>query len=167
MKLEIKHLAPYLPYGLKLYGASDIWTMHSLGIENIEIYNGLNLQELSFDDCLCDYKPLLHPLSDLTKEITVDNYNDGKSFVPYCMIEDLGLAESVSLGFARVVFSFNKYYGISISERLSFIEYDLKEEIDKINKLPYSIIKLLYQWHFDVENLIGQNLAIDINQINQ
>lgn len=54
MKLELKHLAPYLPYGLKCS------------------YRGGNVSELSFDylsDFGCDYfKPILRPLSDLLKE---------------------------------------------------------------------------------------------------
>lgn len=28
-KLELKHLAPYIPYKLNLYGSSDIWGRNS------------------------------------------------------------------------------------------------------------------------------------------
>ena len=68
MELELKHLAPYLPYELKLYGSSDIWLIHSLGVEDICIANGLHTQTLSFDDCITDYLPILRPLSQL-KEV--------------------------------------------------------------------------------------------------
>jgi len=54
MKIELKHLAPYLPYELQLYRASDVWVMHSLGVEEICIANGLHTQTLSFDDCITD-----------------------------------------------------------------------------------------------------------------
>ena len=139
-----------------------------IAIEENKIFLGQMQSSLGFDldDVFFDeVKLILHPLSDLTNPIKVDGYNDGKEFVPYCMIEDLGLAKTVSLSFASVVFSFNLYYGISISERLSCIKYDLEEEIDKINKLPHSIIKLLYKWHFDIHGLIEQCLAIDINTL--
>lgn len=78
MKIELKHLAPYLPYELQLYGASDIWVMRSLGVEEICIANGLHTQTLSFDDCLTDYSPMLRPMSSLTKEVEVN----GKKFIP-------------------------------------------------------------------------------------
>ncbi len=71
MKLELKHLAPYLPYGLKFY-SEDLskktnpfsWEMTAkteLGLI-IEFQN----------------KPILRPLSDLTKEIE----HNGEKFRP-------------------------------------------------------------------------------------
>ena len=161
-KIEI--FANYLPYGVKV-AVDTIYVGFTteLVISNHtnSLKNGMNInQAIEYDA-----KLILHPLSNLTKPSKVDGYNDSMEFVPYCMIEDLGLAKSVSLSFASVVFSFNLYYGISISERLSCIKYDLEEEIDKINKLPHSIIKLLYKWHFDIHGLISQGLAIDINTL--
>lgn len=67
-KEKLIALSQYLPHELELYGASDIWTMHSLGIEEICIANGLHIQTLSFDDCLLDYSPILRPLSSMTEE---------------------------------------------------------------------------------------------------
>lgn len=64
MKLELKHIAPYLPYELKgvftIYNTEQ--TVRSLGI----IYINRELEYRHF-------KPILRPLSDLTKEIV--NYN--------------------------------------------------------------------------------------------
>jgi hypothetical protein len=62
-KLELKHLAPYLPYGLRIKGKN------------------LNPTTLNHD-CLDwvlnrHYKPILRPLTDLTKEIEVN----GEKFV--------------------------------------------------------------------------------------
>ena len=54
MKLELKHLAPYLPYGVHLmnnYGRWHNTTLH----KSISIYMMLEM------------KPILRPLSDLTK----------------------------------------------------------------------------------------------------
>jgi hypothetical protein len=76
MKLELKHLAPYLPYGLKidtskLENGYSIMTMCDKGgLSNIEI--GDVMDEYPYT------KPILRPLSDLTKEIEVN----GEKFVP-------------------------------------------------------------------------------------
>ena len=67
MKLELKHLAGYLPYGLKY---KDI----PKGFDGIR-----ELDIKTFDWCLENGKPILRPLSDLTKEIEVN----GEKFVPY------------------------------------------------------------------------------------
>ncbi len=75
MKLELKHLAPYLPYGLNLkintpFGTTD----RKFEIDCGHDFN-LHLSE-------CNIKPILRPLSDLTKEIEVN----GEKFVPYEML---------------------------------------------------------------------------------
>ena len=78
MKLEFKHLASYLPYELKGFCTDDL--------QGVEIMNGL--QKIS-DSCievisdkepmdLVYFKPILFPLSSLTKEITIN----GETFVP-------------------------------------------------------------------------------------
>lgn len=66
MKLELKHLTPYLPYNLKMY-----W-------ENLDgqIRDPYILLPSAIDHII-DFqnKPILRPLSDLTKEI---EWEDGK-----------------------------------------------------------------------------------------
>ena len=63
MKLELKHLAPYLPYELKMYWENLVgekltpWVLTSSKVKF-----ALNNQN----------NPILRPLSDLTKEIEVD-----------------------------------------------------------------------------------------------
>ena len=77
MKLEQKHLAPYLPYGLKIkvidtnFYKYDVMTLcDKSGLSNIGLSDLLDEPQ--------DFKPILHPLSDLTKEIEVN----GEKFVP-------------------------------------------------------------------------------------
>ncbi len=67
MKLELKHLAPYLPYELKFKS--------SIGIRT------LNLETINYWDTgyYLKLKPILRPLSDLDKEI---DHNEEK-FIPY------------------------------------------------------------------------------------
>jgi hypothetical protein len=64
MKLELKHLAPYLPYGLKAIDSDG----------NIDIVTCIDIEEIDG----YEIKPILRPLSDLDKEIT----HNGESFVP-------------------------------------------------------------------------------------
>lgn len=67
MKLELKHLAPYLPYGLQiehptmLIGKRKISELKNLGKTNIEISHRLYVQ-------ISECKPILRPISDLTIE---------------------------------------------------------------------------------------------------
>ena len=123
MKLEIKHLAPYLPYSLKV---SKLHTMHTcLGIGSID--HILTTQKEA-------YKPILRPLSDLTKEIEID----GKKFVPK---ESIGLIHDIS--------------GNNI------LNFRTGERIDVLC-LPYFMVEKLFEWHFDVFGLIDQGLALPL-----
>jgi hypothetical protein len=64
MKLESKHLASYLPYGLKIYDVSDE-TVNNL----VTVSNG-GLMDYAIDSVLFHQdvcKPILRPLSDLKK----------------------------------------------------------------------------------------------------
>lgn len=70
MKLELKHLAPYLPYGLKRHCPSS----------NVRIHD---YAAMEFTQETCDrhqsygWKPILRPLSDLTEIFYWDNLQDG------------------------------------------------------------------------------------------
>ena len=65
MKLELKHLAPYLPYGLKYvkYSDNNSPIRHDImqGVSTNGIYACGDITPLSFKNC----KPILRPLSDL------------------------------------------------------------------------------------------------------
>ena len=146
MKLELKHIAPYLPYGLNILEYShgrgkDV--VLPMGLKNMsdnehKIETGITL--------VCsdpEIKPILRPLSDLTKEIR----HDGDRFVPAVMIEGL-IAENV-------IDTANLPY--------SAIVYFLKRH--RAAALPYTIIEILLRLHFDIFGLIEEGLAIDINTL--
>jgi len=74
MKLELKHLSPYLPYGLQI-------STDDVGEDWIETVIGLNKEAIETSvGNYWDYtvKPILRPLSDLTKEIE----HKGDRFIP-------------------------------------------------------------------------------------
>ena len=85
MKLEIRHLTPYLPYGLNIKDVkhgSVFEALHFITTPNqdFSLFKG-NFDQLINDKYL---KPVLFPLSSLTKEITIN----GKTFVPKKLILD-------------------------------------------------------------------------------
>ena len=79
MKLELKYLAAYLPYELKVLfehrpsfkSHPNYFKTEKLSASNISIIGKKTYS-------LVSAKPILRPLSDLTKEIT----HNGESFVP-------------------------------------------------------------------------------------
>jgi hypothetical protein len=135
-KLEIEHVAPYLPYGLKIVNGkeSDLVT----GIDTNRVfstYRGIYYNTYLLDDIT----PILRPLSDLTKEIEVN----GEKFVPIDkLIDDLGL----------------KMGGLSkFGMHMCIIRY--------YKNVDYWAIQKLFEWHFDLFGLIDTGLAVDINKI--
>jgi len=70
MKLELKHLAPYLPYGLKIQGQThkDIEELSCVTETSINIV-GRGFTYGMWAD-IFDIKPILRPLSDLKNEFT-------------------------------------------------------------------------------------------------
>jgi len=127
MKLELKHLAPYLPFELKLYlpvhDTTHLMRSLSLIFINREIYYR-------------DIKPILRPLSDLTKEIE----HNGERFVPT----------------DRLYFDFDRH-GLN--------GFDFQDIEKTPLEYPFNIVIQLFEWNFDVFNLIEQGLAIDINTL--
>ena len=139
MKLEIKHLAPYLPYGLKAVDYFD-------GIRLIREIVTANI--IGFTDCSTKAKPILRPLSDLTKEIE----HNGERFVPIDELWNQTLEQIDS----------NTYDDY-------FFNKDLKTTWickENILQLEYVVVDKLFEWHFDVFGLIDAGLAIDINTLN-
>jgi len=141
-ELESEHLAPYLPYDTHMtIQFSEYNDMHEDGVYclDAEILRWLNLTK--------DTVQLhLRPLSDLTKPITVEGYNNGKKFVPIV-----------------------KLYGNSEAYFLDNLDDD--EVIAQIKRLiwtqdlEYGTFQKLFEWHFDVFGLIEKGLAVDSNAL--
>lgn len=189
-KLELKHIAPYLPYRLKGYIPETIYVEDIVDGENYsydiepQIVEILGVtRESSFQgECIFfrgyadgyvefeDIKIILRPLSDLTKEI------DG-------VVGIVELAKFVDNGHNHTDSKIKRYgYSKSFSLVVS------TDKCDDVHKATFSIIdnKLhavkfddenvtfatsqringwLFEHHFDVFGLIDKNLAIDINTI--
>lgn len=136
MNLELKHLAPYLPYRLKI---SSTHTMHAKqGIGNINHVVYLVNKGYS------DYKPILRPLSDLHK--LIDWNKDG---------------ELTSIGHLHCIEKVNEDGDEFYAEQF-YVEYTQNPSFN----LDITYFNWwLFEHHFDVFGLIEQDLAIDINTL--
>ena len=139
-KLELKHLAPYLPYSLKVMDLYDNKERFFVGYSinhteqvKISVYKNL----LSTGRLSSEVKPILRPLSDLT---TSHNIFEDKAI---CFID-----ESDNGGSFTIDDIYFKYQESSFSDWRN----------------AYS---LLLKNHFDVFGLIEKGLAIDINTIKK
>lgn len=134
MKLKIEHLTPYLPYKLKYIDkdSGEITIMRTISAE-------INLIDLGWGNAheLEEFKPILRPLSDLTKEIE----HNGERFVPLYYLAGK--------------------YGDNIGEWV----YLFKRNVQDLDDAPYKAFQKLLSWHFDVFGLIAVGLAIDINTL--
>jgi len=139
--LQLKHLAPYLPYGLKMKRVSiniakDVeYTLKSLSKgTNVSFANCVESEHVYYKDELMFWKPLLNPLSRLTGPI---EHNGNEVDV----LRELGLfKESVS--------------GNSI------VDFRTGDKIP-YDCLEYGRIEILLQYHFDVFGLIEKGMALE------
>jgi hypothetical protein len=149
-KLELMHLAGYLPYGLKvLVDISSFPKAHWLrqisktaieplvGVKYDKFYVGGDKIDV---DNYYEFKPILRPLSDLTKEIE----HEGESFIP---------KDSLHIDYAFDYFDEN-VHSISLIEGFGF----------DVELFPYGLVQKLYEWHFNVHDLPA-DLWVDINTV--
>lgn len=131
-KLTIKELAPYLPYRLKC-----IWNTETYELHGVLANDKCKLMDICDDTiygCGIKFiKPLLFPLSSLTKEIEVN----GERFVPIKKLFGEDSDGSMLLWLENI--------------HAMFCRFDYT--ISYYNKL--------LEWHFDVFGLIERGLAID------
>ncbi len=148
MKLEFKHLAAYLPYNLNVtalrkryhnFGGitttQKIFCVESLKMNYFSLcgYYGMYLYD--------DFKPILRPLSDLTKLIEVN----GKKIIP---VDEI----------------FENWRNDKEMHLLSLNTLNLLKS-GLYHLIEYGIINILFKYHFDVFGLIKAGLAVDINTL--
>ncbi|WP_312312193.1 hypothetical protein [Empedobacter brevis] len=143
-KLELKHLAPYLHHEVKFISSMDdsddiitnniIWTLD--GVNKLFGSYCLLTRENSdaYDINTC--KLILHPLSDLIKEI---QHN-------------------------KQIIALINYISTSKADKQQML--NRIENNHSIDVFEYWKIEKLFSLHFDVFGLIKQGLAIDINTLN-
>lgn len=105
-ELELKHIAPYLPYGLKVKTTNEVSKdkIHTPKFIDAEL-EMIYLKEIPFKinqplrECHLPYiKPILRPMSDLFKLIDWDNSGD-----PYMLGSKMGLIQIIEDGNPLIV----------------------------------------------------------------
>lgn len=152
-KLQLAHLAPYLPYKLKIKGDSngEIAILSTLSEMSVNI-DGRGTQYGMWSG-IDEIKPILRPLSDLTKNIE----GIGIPMVELAKIWDrdsLWVLDGYYAKSSKVYFSF--------SENSFFAKID--GDISPINH-QFELFQKLFELHFDVFGLIEKRLAIDVNTL--
>lgn len=138
-KLELKHVAPYIPYNLKVIfgGHGNPLNVTGAGLSGIKLINNAN-GDFGWGD-FCDCKPILRPLSDLAKEIE----HDGERFVP---IEELSKFTTTEL---------------NSDGEIESAEFDGEMRVTKMpDDMDYYRIQKLFEWHFDVFDLHSKGLCV-------
>jgi len=104
---------------------------------------------------LDNIKPILHPLSDLTK------YCEDLGFVPIVQLSGLSsLKGTITYGYEHKIY----WAKLQIPKTNEFV---CKTFPCDILSMDYWVIQKLYEWHFDIHGLIETGLAIDINTLKQ
>jgi hypothetical protein len=147
MSIELKQIAPYLPYGLTWFCLDQDSREYeqlpfvSINLANEELEIGgmdIPIDELPYPNGLT-IKPILRPLSDLTKEIEVN----GEKLIP---IKGMFLPHG---------------------ERKILTYWANENKCWMGQQISYLIYQELFEMHFDVFGLIEQGLAIDINTLEK
>lgn len=141
--IKLHEICGYLPYGLKVRWCDGKVDKINPRIDYDAKSEGeIDLQLFLFviheTDTPGDLKPLLRPLSDLTKEIE----HNGERFVPIVKL------------LQEYCFDTNEMTEQEINEYAeSMIEIDMS----------YMVAQMLMEWHFDIHGLIDRNLALNLN----
>lgn len=152
MKLEVKHLAPYLPYGLQVEYKGKATMLDALENEggayigDDRIISFVNLKHI---------KPILRPLSSITKE---EAYELGVLLMGEADMEDkeIGIGEMALMGdvYPTIMYQDQEDEDYSVMIQFSSIG------ISGMNLIPYEAYEWLFNHHFDVFGLINKGLAI-------
>ena len=143
MELEVKHLAPYLPYGLKLQyvvreKVEKTGVLQSISHRDFETHpTRVSIEGLYNEEHIWIFKPILRPLSDLNKEIVIK----GEKHQMWLLINGQKALDNGKI------------------ENMNGYQYSILE-------LSYNKIQTILNFHFDIFNLIEKGLAVDINTLS-
>jgi len=166
MKLELKHLKNYL--GTELKGKYKLSDVIKLGNNQKDEIRDIKLIGDNVNFFLLYGKPILRPLSDLTKSCL----ENGKT--PIIELMD----ESFNTNWAKTEYIYtdsgkNEWW-VAFKSQNSCFGYNLEKQgfysINGHGKDLYvhnqlQLFEKLFEWHFDIYGLIEQGLAIDINTL--
>lgn len=165
MKLELKHLALYLPYGLK--GEVNNHEYNEKHIDELDTISFFD-KVLTFRNEACDvylensefgtFKPILRPLSDLLKG------SFPHELIRF-LIDEKIYKNSFAKGHEKYSWKLiHKPFG-GVIKFTNHDEWVLYISINEPDRIKHKIFVWLLENHFDVFGLIEKGLAIDKNNL--
>jgi len=164
MEIKLEEIIGYVPYGLKVEMLA--YKRDYVGRKHDEII-GVECWSKNKDWCLLTeggskpaldrIRPLLYPLESLTKEIEVT----GEKFVPaFKLVSNEYEFNNLSIRpFTEITKGFEVYHK-DLGHIMNFFTSE-----GSIGKMPHYFIVKMQKWKIDIHNLIGRNLAIDVNSL--
>ena len=144
MKLELKHLASYLPYGLECYGIGEA-TPESEGTDDekpkLFKIEGMNNTWVEVSG----------RLETVTDEIHIED----------CIPHLIPLSALIEPEYEKVLDEFSEMEYDDLLDRIDYVKIGLQKSENVCNNLRFETINALFANHFDVYGLIDAGLAID------
>lgn len=161
--IKIEELAPYLPYELSVYNlvhkrADLLIGMDKSHLGSDRVYLRTN-EIVYYLDALRNIKPILRPMS-LTTPIKID----GVEVIPIVELAKISYPEYDW----KIDDALNSVYGklcFGYAKTRSFFWVDDYNGGFYRTPNQLSLFQWLFKNKFDVLNLIGQNLAVDVNTL--
>ena len=156
MKLELKHIVPYLPYELRLshIESGSVHTM--LRVDVFGGVNALNLKIIGEDAIL---KPLLRPISSITEEEALE-------LLELCTetkCQDIRIAKDYP---AILISGSTDEYKVVVFINHNRTHAKIYQDVHHYDvSLEYSAYEWLFSKHFDVFGLINKGLAADKTEL--
>jgi hypothetical protein len=154
MKVELKQLAPYLPYGLKIQVCDKTSTLDGLHINSIELMPPIHgFRYPSFGQI----KPILRHISDLKQsellEIVNHIFRDSKGIMPK--------QDSVKVDKGYITFH-------DLNTMQNYVCVKPSSDGTPLLNMRncFNDYQIFFKLHVDMFNLIEQGLAIDINTLS-
>ena len=151
MKLELKHITPYLPYGLSF----------SVNLKDVrdnfpDELRTLKLAETNIDLALKTGKPILRHLSSMTKE---EAYEFGVLLTSEVEMDYKEVGNGSKMVLMGSIYPTIMYQD-KVNEDYSFMIQFSSTGISGMDLIPYDAYEWLFNHHFDVFGLINKGLAI-------
>jgi len=168
MKLELKHLAPYLPYRLKYYPSKESDLFHDLYADHTP-YSSWNYK-LALEEK--DEYALKISNSYLTQKEPFFSYEDGELFLGQFNsslgfdVDDVYLSEVKPILRPLSNLTRKELELEGFDSHIDYLTYE-NQGVDWTLKAPYIMLEYLFTKHYDVFGLIEKGLAIDINTLNK
>lgn len=143
-------LAISLPHGLKGYvdgkgtiSGQNIYILFNCPYmaATVEVMSTIVCESNFYTD-KSKFKPILHPLTDLTKEVE----HKGERFVPIEKLQEMNDGENIYIQ--------DDFVGIDNGYACAYYLND-----------ALKFVSVLIEWHFDIAGLIDKGEAIDVNTL--